>query len=311
MKKLIASFLETLNLSKTKIHKFPSKIFLCGGPKESLSKKGWASARHFIAEHVRNKYPDLSKDIVLAEVHVDWRSGTHYKTLLDVELDIVNLAKIIVIFLESPGAIAELGSFSMINDVREKIHIFVQHEHYDKRSFIFDGLVAYADMSVPQSRVYAYEWKIKKKGLADHKEFARHADDIVNDIQSALDQPWHEIEFDGAHSGHQILFLNQVIYIFSALSLSECIGIMCRLFLLTKKEVLSRLYALERLGLIKKEAYGKNSYYMPTGESLPCTFFSRKTGRQIDSIAYMVGLREQIHRADDKRFGVITKYAPR
>lgn len=311
MKKLISGFLDSLNLAKTKIHKFPSKIFLCGGPNSCPEDGCWASARHFVTDYLQRQRPDLADEIVLAEIHADWRSGTHYKTLMDVELDIASLAKIIVIFLESPGAIAELGAFAMIREFREKIHIFIQRDHFDKRSFINDGLIAYTDTAIPQNRIYSYEWSIEGNKLKDYVTIEERVDDIVCDISDALAKTRGEFEFDGAHSGHQILFLGQMIYMFGALLINECYGIMCRLFLLSKNDVLCRLYALERIGIIKKEPYGKSHYYIPKAESLPCLLYSKKTGSPIDSMMYMIEFREKIKSIDERRFSVISKYAPR
>lgn len=308
MKKLIDSFLDSLDLSKTKVDKFPSKIFLCGGPpRESSERKGWASARHFIAEHLRINHPEISQHIVLAEVHADWRSGRHYKTLLGVEIDIVNLASAIIIFLESAGSIAELGAFSMLDNVKHRIHVFLQDAHSTNHSFINDGIIAHIDDAIPTTRVYTYDWKIEGELLADPDGFSEHITSIVDNIRNALAQESKPIPLDFKDSGHQMLFLVQMIIVFSALKITECYEIMSKVFQLSDDDVQSRVYALERLGMVKMAPYGGNVYYISLIEDDPCLLYSLKSQKLLDTDMYMISFRVKMKTLDDKRLFALKK----
>lgn len=59
---------------------------------------------------------NLIDQITLAEEFKDWIHDSVYKDLLDFENDIAHISSLIVIVLESPGALAELGLF-----VRNKV----------------------------------------------------------------------------------------------------------------------------------------------------------------------------------------------
>lgn len=81
----------------------------------------------------------LAPRILLPETYEDWKEFDTYSDLLQFEEDLGHVTSAVVIFLEAPGAIAELGAFSQLPTLRDKMVVVVQDQHHEKRSFISLG----------------------------------------------------------------------------------------------------------------------------------------------------------------------------
>ena len=107
-------------------------IFLCGASEES-------SIRYSLKKYLEKHHSEF--DISIAEVFARFeKDGID---LLTLENSLATYADSIVIILESPGAIAELGAFSNREDLRNKI-LAVNHQKFqdkpkEKESFITGG----------------------------------------------------------------------------------------------------------------------------------------------------------------------------
>lgn len=75
------------------------------------------TVRALLYDHLSVKHSQLFSSLVLVEEFKDWLHDSIYPDLLTFESDLAETASLVVISLESPGALAELGSFS----VNEKI----------------------------------------------------------------------------------------------------------------------------------------------------------------------------------------------
>ncbi len=87
---------------------------------------------------------DLEASHVLAENFKDYLSENTYSDLLIFEDDIAKTSSLIVIFLESPGSIAELGLFCNIEALNSKLIVIAPSEETkNKNSFIYLGPITF------------------------------------------------------------------------------------------------------------------------------------------------------------------------
>lgn len=77
--------------------------------------------------------------LLLPEYYSDWGEFNTYSDLLLFEADLAYLTSAIIVFLESPGAIAELGAFSQISSLSEKLLVVVSEQYHPRKSFISLG----------------------------------------------------------------------------------------------------------------------------------------------------------------------------
>ncbi len=101
---------ESFDVKKFKVNYPDHRIFICGGPidiRESIP----LSFRQRLIGKLASTYPNIEAEVVLAEKFKDYFREHAYNNLLVFEDDIAQLASVVVIFLESPGSLVELGMF--------------------------------------------------------------------------------------------------------------------------------------------------------------------------------------------------------
>lgn len=66
-------------------------------------------------------------------------------TALQMEAELAKLADMVIVIVESPGTFAELGAFSLSDDLRAKMLAIVDSKHRTDESFILTGPVRWVD----------------------------------------------------------------------------------------------------------------------------------------------------------------------
>ncbi len=189
-KSLLEQFKESLDLSNFRIINFPSLIFFCGGsiPKPEEEKAGlYYSLRHFVKNFIKIHNSEMFKKIVLAEEIKDWYRDGHYKDLLTFERDLAGLAAVIVIFVESPGSIAELASFAYNDQINNKLLVFLNSCHYGGESFIYLGPITYLENHI-HNNAYVHTWKMYHDADSDYFDEKSLQDDDLTEIIGAINE---------------------------------------------------------------------------------------------------------------------------
>ena len=137
----IIEFAKSLEISKCKIQSRPNLLFLCGGKIETIGP--FQSARDFFYRHLKGNNSALLGRIKLAEDISAWlQKDTAFPDLLQLENFLAYLADFTFLFVESPGAIAELGAFAASDALRPRTVAILNNTTLGTdRSFIADGPV--------------------------------------------------------------------------------------------------------------------------------------------------------------------------
>lgn len=110
-------------------------LFLCGGNQ--------SPRRELIAEYLRKHHPN--KLLFYAEdVWNQIASGTALNAL-ESERQLAQLADVVLVVVESPGTYAELGAFSLQDDLRKKLLPICDEEHRHAVSFLNAGPIRWVD----------------------------------------------------------------------------------------------------------------------------------------------------------------------
>jgi len=107
-------------------------VFLCG--------PGYESAKYNFREKISlflNEYPNIKT--VLGEDLNPRKHRLKSGDLQTVETDYAHRVDFTILILESPGAIAELGTFSMIPNVRPRLFVMVPGKFFGSNSYIARG----------------------------------------------------------------------------------------------------------------------------------------------------------------------------
>lgn len=271
--------LDKINLDGLRLKNLPNFIFLCGG---DIGRKKLSDQEQYFFNSMRGAIYDLLLSrraifdrVKLAEDTKNWAEHGTINNLIDFELAIADMAGVIILILEGPGAYAELGSFSVLPSLSEKLILVVNQEIIDKESFIHLGPIKYLDDN--NRVVLRYDWPVKYivNGRTNIKTYidenptviTRKANIILENIlekekQISVVSP----SFDTSRKGHLCFLIGDLIYNFCSLRLREIkdyVSVYFEQYHITDKEVKECLFILENFEFIKECDFG-DKYYSPS-----------------------------------------------
>lgn len=300
----LIEFSNSVNLEKFRIINFPSLIFFCGGiiPAENSE---YLSLRHYMYHYFKNNNDGIYKKIILAENVNDWFRFNHYTNLLSFEKDLAGLTSLIILFVESPGSIAELGAFSQIEEISKRLIVFVNTKFYEvDSSFIKYGPLAYLKQESNEI-VYVYSWDVKNikgKEYIDTTNLDTVASEISEAISSRLGSRPVEYTFDKKNPGHIILLICDFIQIINISKKSDITGLFEHLGLIdVKNNVDKYLFILEKIKLITTFTYGKEEYHISNIDNPLIRYAYMDNSKIKDRMAWKLFLRDWIKKNDKRR----------
>ena len=200
----------------------------------------------------------------MAEEINDWFRGGAYEDLVSFEIDIAELSSVIVLFVESAGSIAELGLFSQLQPLRDKLLVFVRNGDFDQNSFIRLGPLD----SLGSEIVCVYPWQLEKRPEYDApvlnidsiRAYEAH---IADDITERLHDRSHAADFDVKNRRHILLLICDLISHMLAVKQKELFQYLNELGVEIDISTFKRyLFTLEKIGFIQSDSRGHNRYYL-------------------------------------------------
>jgi hypothetical protein len=261
------SFAKSVDLATAFVEDFPALLFFCGGPiNDASSPEPW-SVRDAVLRAFTLSHPDLSSRIFLAEDFKDWMHDSVYDELFTFEQHLASLSSAIVIFVESAGSIAELGAFSQLDGVKEKLIIFVPTELYEKDSFIKLGPIKYLEGAF-QGSVRTYPWRTVESAhgsRVDVTSLTDCVDEICDAISETLGEVRVQRKFNSAGIRDQMLLVRDVLSQLIGLKLHEIADYILEMGIKIETARLRQyLFVLKTLKLIRSVPRGKDRYYVAT-----------------------------------------------
>lgn len=291
---LIENF-EGLSTQKFKVNLESHHLFVCGGEVD-VKAHSPLSFRHHLIAYSAAKFPDIHDTLVQAETFKDYFKENAYPDLLIFEEEIANLASLVIIFLESPGSLVELGMFCTKPDFFNKLIIIApQEEISGEDSFIYLGPLENIKKKEPTA-VAVYPWPIKGEKYENS-----HLDDLCKTIEEKLLSLHKNVEFDSQNSGHMALLIAEIIRIGYPIILSEIEFVLMALKLDVKQsEVTRHIYLLNKLEIIDSIFYSRYRYYyskQPTTRII--NFGKLSTGRGFDIQSVRMKIQQSFVSCDD------------
>jgi hypothetical protein len=278
-------------------------IFLCGGPTDVRSADP-ISIRDAIQRELV-KHEDIDERIQVAEHYKDWAHDAVYGDLVSFEKHIAELSSVIVLILESPGSIAELGLFSVIEEFKRKLLIFIETNHYQENSFIKLGPINYLEKN-HGNMAECHRWFSEEKGpkVFDPKAATALQPELVEAVRKRAMKSTPERDFNAANWLDGALLACDLLGLCSALTLRELRTLMTEMGCArTDTEVRQMLFLLERVGFIAMEPKGDQRFYVgiDTREHLRFSFRDER----FDAMRFRSDLLSQYEKEDKKRFRAI------
>lgn len=168
-------FMKKIDFNNTKVSLKFARVFLCGGAithDPNIPPK-------YVRDYILRQSND-DKTIVLAEeiFNQQFDDGV-YDSLLSLETAISSFCSSILIVLESPGAIAELGSFCVINETKNKLYVLIHQNHNNQNSYIKNGPLKH----INNTRVWSYDW-------------SEYSDEDPSRLSNSIDRLWAAMDED-------------------------------------------------------------------------------------------------------------------
>ena len=266
MQYTILDFATSLDLDHCKIQNPPDLLFLCGGP---VAKTGsYRSARDFFHRGLKEK-PALAERVRLAEeVNSCFKDAwldreTPFSDLLEVENYIAYLSSATVLFVESPGSIAELGAFAASEDLQHKTLAILNDSHRPERSFIGDGPVRRL-RNKNEDHVLHYKWNSDDlNSKATLKKLGEIASYLASFIEERDAGQAEKIKFRREQVRHVLLLVADLVW-FLGVALRSDITDCLRVFDMERSNATVNRYLriLESVDLIKQDRHAKYTFYV-------------------------------------------------
>ncbi|MBI5551541.1 MAG: hypothetical protein HY911_08540 [Desulfobacterales bacterium] len=271
-KNIFEEWISAVDLTKTRIVNFPSYIFVCGGPISDDHEKP-LSCRDIFCSYLKKNECSFRKNVIRAEEVFKYFEHSDYQDLLCFERDIAELSILTVIFSESPGSIAELGSFSVINTIQERLLIVLHKDDAHQESFIWRGPIQFIKNLAKSNRkddpITIYNWQ-KAKNENGHFNASDFSDavDLAETIETIVRKQPKTMTFSKNQLGHIMLLVICILKIVQIATLEEVLFILKRFSIKEEsKTVKQHLSLLKSLGLIILHPYRNYDFYVSAPQS--------------------------------------------
>lgn len=257
--KTIDSFISTVDPIKATVVSFPEFIAIFGGAirlKKSRSKP--KSYRDAFYRWILDHRDDLKALLLFPENYNDWSDFATYSDLLLFEKDLGYLTSAVLVFLESPGSIAELGAFSQIPSLSERLMVVVKDIHHPKKSFISLGPIR----SIKDTQKYPHS----VCEIPDEKpdQLVKHIAVIVDMLDLKRRRTNSTEGYVETNSQHEILLILDLINLFLVILKTELLHLASHFGTNMRMSRLEQiLFLLGKTELISSRHYGGIEYYFP------------------------------------------------
>ena len=257
-------FVARIDLSKSRVRAFEGFVFLCGGPR-AKDPVPIISIRHMIYHELTSgRHGDIVGRLKTAEDIQDWFRDGNYRDLLTFEEHLAGLSAVIVLVVESPGAIAELGVFSVSQAFSDRLLVLVAELHYAAESFIRLGPLQRLENASEKS-VLVYDWhdiSISGKASERFDKVAGEMAGIVAAIKDFISPSDSERIFKLGEPAHTMFLICELCDLFGALNQTEVHDYLRALGIeLDAEDVLRYTFLLQKCDLLGMKPKGHGRYF--------------------------------------------------
>jgi hypothetical protein len=221
-------------------------------------------------------------EVILAEAAVNYLAESSFDNLLELEVYIAAAVHAVILIVESPGSICELGAFVMIPEIRKKLIVVMQSEYIDRSSFITKGAIQHFKDNDSGAQILGYNWTIDQNTRSiTVAQFV--IEDMLGHLPEAMDavHTTHAKElFKQNDEGHLLFLALTFCHMLRAAKLIDIRR--CFAFIeisITEKKLKHYLDILIICGFIKPFTHGKLKFFVAIVDQMPLEIaFKEGTG---------------------------------
>ena len=269
----VVDFARSLKVDGCRLTNTPNLIFLCGG---KIAEQGkYRSARDYFNRNLQKNGAAIAGRVKLAEEVYSWFQNHKpfakygpFSDLLELENHLAHLADAVVLFVESPGSIAELGAFANSDVLRPKTLAILNRSEASGPSFISDGPVQKI-INEDRELVHYYTWDPANLNADETtKEFAELTTDLTEFLERLDAKRAKQPSLKPQDLGHALVLVADFVRVPGVATKNELLECLRLVGCDTNRESIDRcLHVLESLGLIRSHLRSNQTFYVRASEA--------------------------------------------
>ena len=303
----VSLFAQSVQINACRVVNTPNIIFLCGGPTDT-DPAPLLSARDYFWRHLQQNHPEIFKRVKLAETINNWLVGDVFSDLLELEEHLADISDLIILFVESPGSIAELGVFAASSVLEPKTLAIVNNYHPIGGSFIADGPIRRLHVK-NESRVLYYQWNSDNlEDIATLEDFKECSSDLSKRLIHRKRDATTESIITKTH-GHRMLLAADLVNIIGIVTQEDISACLAQWnYNCDTKQLKQDLSLLQNLHIINRIRYSSQQYFV-SRTSAPFIRYDFVPGTAVrDRARIMIDARESIKHRNDSRAKALKSY---
>lgn len=300
----IVDYIDTKTL---RVYAPTSAVFVCGG-RIDITAPLPASLRDAFLKAQASK-PICDYKVILAEELNAFFPRGSYKDILSFEADIAQISELIVLFSESFGSVAELGAFSMVEEIAFRLLVVIDDKNYNDLSFITLGPIRALENTYGGSAVCVLnriDINIKSISNVSSLNTVVFAERLKSAIGARKSTSPDHSTFNQDRNGHLIKLIVGMIQHYGSLTVDE-IDVLLYCFDLKVKyqNISDLLLCAEFFRWIIRDKRGVETYYSALNNREAIGYKRRSEGPSIDKTRWRADVVEYWRRSDPDRFSSI------
>lgn len=256
--------------------------------------------RELLLEHLKGAGSPTTfggAEILLAEAAFNALAKSHFSNLLDLEEYIAAIVASVLLIVESPGSMCELGAFVKTVEIREKLIVVVPSEFKNVPSFITKGALQYLSENYDKTQILGFDWKvIDQVACAPSYVLSKMLEDLPDAMQAVHGARKREV-FRHQKTGHIIYLTLAFCHLLRAAKLTDIKACFIAAKIVVEEIAIKRcLDTLEICKLVKAVEHGKLKFYIARIERLPLdvSFRSGTPNRDRDTLRWIMRIKQSI-----------------
>jgi hypothetical protein len=279
--KKLTDLIVSLDMDQVRISRPADFVFLCGGKvNDDPASKRLLSLRDFIYRYLSKK---LVAHLVLAESAAELFELSGYRDLMEFEKDIARISAVVALVSETAGSLAELGAFSVIEEIAKVLYVLVREElHGNTKSFIRLGpFLSLENLNGAFDPVGDFDWKLRADGSVIRSTVWASRSDIAKSINERSAGATEKLT--PAKVAHQMLLIYWICHILRGARYIEIRWYLQKFGIDLEQSTVKRyVYCLRVAGWLGEKNVG-SSYFYP------------RIDKEILSYAFVAGITDKSH----------------
>jgi len=291
-----------------RVHAPSPVIFVCGGPYDVTSPVPLSFRDAFL--RAAHREPFARHTILVAEELNAFFPSGGYRDILSFESDIAQIADLIILFSESYGSAAELGAFSVVEEIAAKLLVVIDEKNHNDNSFIRLGPLRALEITYGDNSCCVLncdDINIKSIHTLSTIDISAFNNILIDAFEHRIAHARERTLFDRNRNGHIIKLLVGIIQHYGALTADELHVALFGLGVdMHTDKIKDLLLCAEFAKWVKKIKRGINTFYLPTQEKPAIHYKLKATIPHLNKERWRYDIREHWKKKDTSRFNCIT-----